>query len=415
MDRLKLLITAYACEPRLGSEPGVGWNWVNQIAQFHDVWVVTRANNRPSIVGNSSDYTNKALHWAYFDLPRWARFWKKGARGSHLYYYLWQIGAYRIATTLHKQIGFDAAHHLTFTNYWMPAFTSFMPLPFFWGPLGGGDSTPSPLAGSLSRRGRAYEMLRDLAVGIGDRDPLVRHTACRAALTMVKTKETGAKVGMLGARDVIMHPDCLLSPSDFHSLRNLPYARSKTPFRFLSIGRLLHWKGFHLGLLAFAKARAISPESEYWIVGSGPESDTLRRMAMNLGIGESVHFWGQQPRDKVLSLIAQSHALIHPSLHDSGAWACIEAMAAGRPVVGLDVGGLSEQATADTGIKVQVRQFNQVVSDLADGMRSLMQDPESCFNLGRRASDRIACEYTWEARATRVAELYYRTSPTAAD
>ena len=47
--RLKVLASAYACEPEKGSEPGAGWNWVKQIARFHEVWVITRANNRLSI------------------------------------------------------------------------------------------------------------------------------------------------------------------------------------------------------------------------------------------------------------------------------------------------------------------------------------------------------------------------------
>ena len=47
--KLKILISAYACEPDKGSEPGVGWNWAKQISRFHEVWVITRKNNRPSI------------------------------------------------------------------------------------------------------------------------------------------------------------------------------------------------------------------------------------------------------------------------------------------------------------------------------------------------------------------------------
>jgi len=46
---MKVLVSAYACEPHKGSEPGVGWNWVKQIARFHEVWVITRANNKEKI------------------------------------------------------------------------------------------------------------------------------------------------------------------------------------------------------------------------------------------------------------------------------------------------------------------------------------------------------------------------------
>src|ERR1039458_9148705 len=46
------------------------------------------------------------VHWVYFDLPRWAAFWKKGRRGGHAYYYLWQLGAYFVARKLHREVGF---------------------------------------------------------------------------------------------------------------------------------------------------------------------------------------------------------------------------------------------------------------------------------------------------------------------
>lgn len=117
MNRLKILVSAYACEPGKGSEPGVGWNWVKQLARFHDVWVLTRTNNREPIERALAQEPMANVHWVYFDLPRWARFWKKGRRGVHLYYYLWQIGAYFVGRRLHNQVKFDLVHHITFDNF----------------------------------------------------------------------------------------------------------------------------------------------------------------------------------------------------------------------------------------------------------------------------------------------------------
>lgn len=127
---MKILFSAYACEPGEGSEPGIGWNWVKQIASFADeVWVITRANNRAGIEETLAKEPLPNVRWAYFDLPSWARFWK-GQRGVHLYYYLWQIGAYRIGKRLHKEVGFDLVHHVAFVTYWLPGFLALLPVPF---------------------------------------------------------------------------------------------------------------------------------------------------------------------------------------------------------------------------------------------------------------------------------------------
>lgn len=47
--RLKVLISAYACNPYKGSELGVGWGWVNAIAEHHDLSVMVAEYHRADI------------------------------------------------------------------------------------------------------------------------------------------------------------------------------------------------------------------------------------------------------------------------------------------------------------------------------------------------------------------------------
>ena len=46
---MKILLSAYACEPNRGSEQGVGWSWAVELSKHHEVWVITRYNNEPTI------------------------------------------------------------------------------------------------------------------------------------------------------------------------------------------------------------------------------------------------------------------------------------------------------------------------------------------------------------------------------
>src|SRR6266571_2530702 len=124
--RLKILISAYACEPGEGSEPGVGWNVAVEAARRHEVWVITRANNRRVIEAELARNPIPTLQMVYHDLPRWTRWWKRGARGTRLYYYLWQLALYPVIRRLDRKIRFDVTHHVTFVNYWMP---SLLPAP----------------------------------------------------------------------------------------------------------------------------------------------------------------------------------------------------------------------------------------------------------------------------------------------
>jgi hypothetical protein len=151
---VRVLVSAYACEPGKSSEPGVGWNWVRQIARFNEVWVVTRANNRPPIEAALAKDPIPNVHFVYFDLPAWARFWKKRGYNVRPYYYLWQLGVYFVVRKLHRHVVFELVHHVTFVNYWLPSFLAILPVPFVLGPVGGGESAPRAFWWSFSSRGK---------------------------------------------------------------------------------------------------------------------------------------------------------------------------------------------------------------------------------------------------------------------
>src|SRR5439155_22849646 len=87
---MRVLISAYACEPGKGSEPGAGWNLALAAARSHDVWVRTRRNNRQVIEAALSGGPGEP-RFVYLDLPVLRRRWV----GTHLYYAIWQLLAAR--------------------------------------------------------------------------------------------------------------------------------------------------------------------------------------------------------------------------------------------------------------------------------------------------------------------------------
>jgi glycosyltransferase involved in cell wall biosynthesis len=402
---MRILISAYACEPEKGSEPGVGWNWAQQMARYHEVWVITRANNREPIERFLAKEPLRNVHWVYCDLPRWARFWKKGERGLHAYYYLWQIGAYLVARRLHRRIEFNLVHHITFVNYWMPSLLALLPIPFIWGPVGGGESAPRAFWRCFSLRGKIYEILRDLARSLGELDPFVRLTARRAAVGLATTEQTAVCLRGLGCRKVMVVSSLGLSKDEIIRLGGFA-VRQSNPFRLVSIGKLLHWKGFELGLRGFARFQSRFPAAEYWIIGDGPERKRLRKLAQTLGVAGSVTFWGTAPRRQVLEKLAECDVLLHPSLHDSGGWVCLEAMAAGRPVVCLDLGGPALHVTEVTGIKVPAISPEQVVHDLSNAYYKLALDRDFREQLSLGATKRVEEYFNWEKKGLFMTKLY---------
>ena len=401
--RLRVLLSAYACEPGKGSEPAVGWGLARELAKYHDIWVLTRANNRPAIEAELARTAGSRFRVLYYDLPGWARWWKRGQRGVHFYYYLWQLGALFAVRRIHRRTRFDLVHHVTFVNYWLPSFLWLLGVPFVWGPVGGGDSSPILLRGGMGFGGRAYEILRDAARWLGEQDPFVGLATRRSIVAFGTTEATAHCLRRLGAKDVRVLSQVGMSAAEIGQLSQSPGPDAGV-IRFVSIGRLLALKGFHFGLRAFARARIA--RAEYWIIGDGPELGRLRGLVTELGIAGQVRFWGGLPRDETLRRLAESHVLVHPSLHDSGGWVCAEALAIGRPVICLDLGGPAAQVTASTGFRIRPRTTSQVVRDLSEAMQRLAADPALRRQMGAAGRRRCMEELCWESKGRLLDAVY---------
>ncbi|MGF1491707.1 MAG: glycosyltransferase family 4 protein [Microcoleaceae cyanobacterium] len=405
MKPLKILLSAYSCRPGMGSEPGVGWNMSQALAQYHRVWVLTRADNRPMIEAEMAERPVSNLHFIYSDLPESMLGWKQGSRGVYLHYYLWQVLAYFTGKRLHAQETFDVVHHVTYVRYSSPSFLSLLPIPFVWGPVGGGETAPKIFWQDFSRKNRIYEVLRSLTHGLGERDPFTRLTAYRCALALGTTAETAKRLQQIGVQRVKVLSQLGLAQGEIQQLAQYRMPEDAQPPRFISIGRLLHWKGFHLGLQAFAQAN-LPETAEYWMIGDGPERQHLQQLVEALGIASQVKFWNELPRDQTLQKLGQCLALVHPSLHESGGMVCLEAMAAGCPVICLDLGGPAIQVTAETGIKVPVHSSEQVMQGLMKAMETLARDREFYLSLKRAGLQKVQTEAPWDRKAKYFTEIY---------
>jgi glycosyltransferase involved in cell wall biosynthesis len=278
-----------------------------------------------------------------------------------------------------------------------------LPVPFVWGPVGGGEAAPRFLWRDCGPRGHAEEVVRAAARWLGERDPLVRACARAAAIGLAVTDETARCLDSLGVANVELFSAMGLRSEDMSALLRVPESDAQ-PVRFVSIGRMLPWKGYHVGLRAFAAAEL--PGAEYWFVGDGPSLPRLRRLASELGISDRVRFWGALPRSEALAVLGRCHALVHPSLHDSGGWVCLEAMAAGRPVICLALGGPAEMVTPETGIRIATEDRAQVHRDLTRALVDIAHDTSLRQRLGAAGRTRAIERYLWERKGLRLAELY---------
>jgi len=396
-------MSAYACRPNLGSEPAIGWNLSKQLAEDWEIWIITRQNNQPEITKYLEHNQQVKLHVVYCDLPRWFQYFNRNQRLVHFHYYIWQIIAYFVGRRLHKKLNFSLVHHVTYVRYWSPSFLALLPIPFIWGPVGGGEATPASLLKDLTLGELIQELIRLLIHRLSEWDPFLWLTAKRSKIALATTEDTAKRLAKLGAENIKVLSQLGLEDAEIERLSHIEPAQT---CRFVSIGRLLHWKGFHLSLQAFAAAD-LPTTIDYWIIGDGPDYTRLTKLAADLNIASRVHFLGKLSREETLSKLRESSVLVHPSLHDSGALVCAEAMAAGRPVICLDLGGPALQVTQDTGIKIPVHSAQQIVQSLSEAMVYLAKHPDICAEMGTASQQRVRDTLSWSMKAREISNIYH--------
>jgi glycosyltransferase involved in cell wall biosynthesis len=252
-----------------------------------------------------------------------------------------------------------------------------------------------------------------------EKDPRVRRTARRAALTLATTDETRLRVEAIGARNVEVRSGIGLSAEEAIRFASVPVPPDGPP-HFLAMGRLLAFKGFRFALEAFARAASDASDAgdgamagaRLTILGDGPERPELECLVRDLGIGDRVSMPGHLPRDQVAERLAASHALIHPSLHESGGGVCLEAMAAGRPVVCFDLGGSSVHVAPRAGVRVPAPSPEPGIAGLAGAMRLLAGDAALGAKMGAAGRAHVRRHFIWEDRIADLAERYREVAAT---
>jgi len=392
---MKILLSAYACEPDKGSEPGVGWHWAIELVRLgHEVHVLTRANNETAIVEEVSKLKCKNLYFIYYDLPAYLKWWKKGGRGVRTYNLLWQIGAYSVAKEMHKSLNFDLVHHITFGVVRQPSFMGGLNIPFIFGPLGGGEKAPYLLRKSYPIRGKILDFIRDCLNYFIRIDPLMRLTFRKATTIYAKTPESKNVIPECYHDKVKVQLEVGIEPIE-KKATSIEVNKDNI-FNVLYVGRFLYLKGGHLLLPAFSKALKELPSLKLTMIGNGPEERAWKKIAKAEGI-EHVVNWISWVNQKELSAIYDAHdILLFPSLHDSSGNVVLESLAHALPVICLDLGGPSVMVDEKCGCVIETvnKSEDQVSQDLCDSILKLAADGELYSRLKKGALNQSK-KYKW--------------------
>lgn len=405
MSRPRVLLVAHHANPEWGSEPLIGWRWARSLSEHVDLTLVTHVRNRPALERRAP----LPFEVRHVDTERLARrvqdwndrLWGKGSPVNRLLLEALAQRAFdreavRIARSLVRAGRVDLIHRVSPISPRFPTGLGRVGVPLVLGPQNGGMTT-APAFQDVRRLERdGFLRLRGLARLL---DPLARSPRSATRLLVA----TRATLDVLPAADraraeLLCENGVALEEYSPH------FERRGRGLRVLYLGRLLPYKGVDSVLRALA--RVADPAVVLDVVGEGPDRARLEALAAELGLLQRVVFHGAVPVDEVPVRMAACDVYAFPSVRESGGATVLEAMASGKPVLVADHGGPSETVVDGVGWRLPVESREGLVDGLAHHLERLRDDEELRQRTGRAAREHVERNYSWSAKAARMAALY---------
>lgn len=406
--RQRVLLSAFACEPNYGSEPEVGWRWALQMARFHDVTVLTLPEHRAPIEAELDRLagTQPLPAFVYFEGGAFSR-WLRRVGGHRLQYNYWQRAVRPLVAALHREKPFALMHHVTYAGYRYTTAIWGHGAATLWGPVGGIEAMPLALLPWRYPRPLIFELLR-YAWNFLERFPYdaLPRRAARSSLALVTMPETQRRFARSGAHCELM-PTVGLS-RELVNMRLLLVPEG--PLELLFVGQIITLKGVDLLIEALAAARS---DARLTFIGSGAFAPDAHALVRRMRLTSRTVFTGRLPHLETLQRFADFHVFAFPSLHDSGGFAALEAMANGLPVICLDCGGLTISVDADRGIKVPLGRRREVIAGLAAAIEFYDRNRSAIPEHGARAREFVSTHYDWDRKGEQMAACYQRILTTA--
>ena len=177
-------------------------------------------------------------------------------------------------------------------------------------------------------------------------------------------------------------------------------------FVLLTVSQLIKDKGVDVAIRAMTELPPADREHVVlWIVGAGPEEDSLRKLIAELHLEERVRLLGLQRQ--VQPYMQGADCFVCPSLwREAAGLVNLEAQACGKPVIASRIGGIPEYvAHGRTGLLFTPGSQQE----LAECVRQLVNDAELCGRFSQHARLEAMARFSPEVGLPFWVDLYRKT------
>lgn len=395
---MRVLLSAYACRPNAGSEPGFGWNWATHLAKRGmDVHVLVAKRNQEPVEAGLRVNSPSNLHFSFVAVP-----FGLAKKNEAVHYALWQIAALKAARQLTKKFQFQIAHHVTYGSVHVPSQLWRLGIPLIFGPVGGAQTTPSSVLPYFGAE-KPKERLRSAVTGALKFSPFHRHSLQQMSWILAANGDTLRMLQALGCSNASLMCDTAI-PTDYFAPAPRNFETRSGPLRLLWVGRMLARKALPLALDAL---KAADTNATLTIAGDGMDPAAVHQMISERNLQQRVFWKGTRlTYQELRSAYTEHDAMLFTSLRDSFGSQLLEALAMGLPVITVDLHGARDFVPDDASLKVPVGNCQDTVRNFARAIERYDRlSPQARSGLSRKAWA-FANTLNWTERAEFTEKLY---------
>lgn len=406
---LKILINAYACSPGMGSEPGMAWNWVSNLAKFCELYIITEGEFREKIEEVVPTLEQgKNMHFYYNPVTDEIRkmCWNQGDWRFYKYYREWQWKTYLMAKEICSSEHIDVLHQLNMIGFREPGYlwklSKESDVPFVWGPIGGLKQFPLAYLQGAGLKMKLFNRLKNiLNVWQLKHEKRVDEALKTARLLISSIPDSYRAIKKYKGLESIVIPEtgCFLS-------EDIPTDRfDEKELHVMWVGKFDFRKQLPLALRAIAIANNPNIVLDIYGGGSDEQIASTKRVADLLGITEKVVWHGNQPNDVVMNAMHKAQVFFFTSVSEDTSTVVLEAVSNRLPILCFDACGMAAVIDDKVGRKVALSNPTQSATDFAKLLNDLEHDRNLLKQLSENCKQRQN-ELSWEEKAKTMVEWY---------
>ena len=404
---MNALINAYAVNPDWGSEQGMGWNWVINLAKFCHVDVITEGEFRKNIereLKNLPQKDNIRFHYLPVSDKVREMCWNQGDWRFYLYYRKWQKRALRCAKYIIENYHIDVIHQLNMIGFREPGYLwKIENIPFIWGPVGGMEMMPMSYLNRISSIQRIFNSIKNVINYFQYKySPRVRSAIKRSDIIISAVK---------GVQTVLRdnyHKDSILineTGVEINSDIIKVHSSQNKPLKIIWVGKFDFRKQLPLALRSIIAMNKKDVEFHICGYGSKKNAQEMLNIAQAGGISSICHWHGNIPNTEVRHLMAESDILFFTSIMEATSTVVLEAISVGLPILCFNTCGFGPIVKNFAGITIDLSDPNKSVTHFAEELLSVYNNRERLNEISKKIISKRE-SLTWEAKAFKTVQLY---------